>query len=276
MWAHNKLTLQTINWLVLQVSHHHTGSRGLTSFDASGTCSPGTPYSPYQAKQVNTQAAMADVVSMQTDIEAQWTCTAAFENKLHSSDYEMLNMKCMIQNMVETMQVMQHMKSNGSSSSVVPESQVNEKPTKWSYKESSTESVDRYGLGQVWIATSLRRGVKRSGLKSYEVQAQDLILSPVILVILSAWPHPKGLGQVNNMHVILISLTLLGERWKAWFTCFDDVATRKGWDDKKYLDILLPKLQGQDGDCVFDEFSPNKHYKLHKCLLSVWSIDSVK
>ena len=28
----------------------------------------------------------------------------------------------------------------------------------------------------------------------------------------SVWPHPKGLGQANNMSMILIFLTLLGER----------------------------------------------------------------
>ena len=46
---------------------------------------------------------MADVMSMQADIEAEWICTAALENKLHSPDLEIQNLKCMIQYVTETM-----------------------------------------------------------------------------------------------------------------------------------------------------------------------------
>ena len=56
-------------------------------------------------------------------------------------------MKCMIPNMVETMEAMQHMMSNDSASGRVPESQVKEKPTKQSHKGSSTESVNSNCFG---------------------------------------------------------------------------------------------------------------------------------
>ena len=48
------------------------------------------------------------------------------------------------------------------------------------------------------------------------------------------------------------------ESWHTWYTHFDDVANRKGWDSEKHLDMLLPKLQGTAGDFVFDELNPEE------------------
>ena len=46
------------------------------------------------------------------------------------------------------------------------------------------------------------------------------------------------------------------EAWKVWFTRFDDIATcTRSGDKEKQLNVLLPKMQGAVGDCVFDELS---------------------
>ena len=49
------------------------------------------------------------------------------------------------------------------------------------------------------------------------------------------------------------------ESWKTWYTHFYDVASRRGWDHEKYLDMMLPMLEGLTGDYVFDELSSGKH-----------------
>ena len=59
------------------------------------------------------------------------------------------------------------------------------------------------------------------------------------------------------------------ESWKTCYTCCDDMASRRGWDHEKHLDMLLPNLQGLAGDYVLDEISSEEcsNYKvLIKCL----------
>jgi hypothetical protein len=43
------------------------------------------------------------------------------------------------------------------------------------------------------------------------------------------------------------------EKWKVWFTRFQDIAARKGWSEEDCLDELLPRLQGQAGEFVYDQ-----------------------
>ena len=57
-------------------------------------------------------AAMANVESMQTDIEAESAHTAALENKVHPSNVEIQSMKCMMQNMAKAVQAVQNMMMN--------------------------------------------------------------------------------------------------------------------------------------------------------------------
>jgi len=45
------------------------------------------------------------------------------------------------------------------------------------------------------------------------------------------------------------------ETWKVWFTRFREVAKRQGLNDEEKLDVLLPKLQGDAGDFVFDQLN---------------------
>ena len=70
------------------------------------------------------------------------------------------------------------------------------------------------------------------------------------------------------------------ESWQTWFTRFDDVANRRGWDSKKHLDMILPKLQGVAGDYVFDELDSEdcSNYKtLITCLkLQFHKVESAK
>ena len=49
------------------------------------------------------------------------------------------------------------------------------------------------------------------------------------------------------------------ESWKTWYTHFDDVATRRGWDHEKHLDMMLPKLKGLVGDYMFNDLSSEEH-----------------
>ena len=54
------------------------------------------------------------------------------------------------------------------------------------------------------------------------------------------------------------------ETWKVWFTRFDEVSKRKGWSSEERLDELLPKLQGEAGNFVFDQLNSRtrNNYKL--------------
>ena len=45
------------------------------------------------------------------------------------------------------------------------------------------------------------------------------------------------------------------EAWKVWFARFHDIAAHRGWGKEKWLDVLLPKMQGAAGDYVFDALS---------------------
>lgn len=45
------------------------------------------------------------------------------------------------------------------------------------------------------------------------------------------------------------------ETWKVWFTRFKEVTKRQGLNDDERLDLLLPKLQGDAGDFVFDQLN---------------------
>ena len=70
---------------------------------------------------------------MQTGIEVEWACTASLENKVHSVNVEIQNMKCMMQNMAKAVQAMQNiMVSNASDNLVAPRSAVRERPMKQS------------------------------------------------------------------------------------------------------------------------------------------------
>ena len=70
----------------------------------------------------------------------------AVENSLWSSNADLQNMKCMMQNMVESMQAIQSMiMSQASANVVASDSVVMKKPKKQSQKGSSTESIDSDG-----------------------------------------------------------------------------------------------------------------------------------
>ena len=45
------------------------------------------------------------------------------------------------------------------------------------------------------------------------------------------------------------------ESWKVWFNHFDDVACQRNWLEEKRLDVILPRLKGQAGEYVYDQFS---------------------
>ena len=53
------------------------------------------------------------------------------------------------------------------------------------------------------------------------------------------------------------------ESWKVWFTRFQLIAERSGWDDERKLSELIPKLQGIAGDFVFSELDERvqRNYK---------------
>ena len=81
---------------------------------------------------------MANMKSMQTDIEADQAHTAALDNKVHSSNVEIQNMKWMMQNMADTVQAVQNMMmSNASAILLAPGSAVRERPKKQSQKASA-------------------------------------------------------------------------------------------------------------------------------------------
>ena len=46
------------------------------------------------------------------------------------------------------------------------------------------------------------------------------------------------------------------ESWKVWYNRFNTVASRLGWNKDERLDEMLPRLQGQAGEFVFDQLSP--------------------
>ena len=57
------------------------------------------------------------------------------------------------------------------------------------------------------------------------------------------------------------------ETWKVWFTRFQDIAQRRGWSKEEKLDELIPRLQGDAGNFVFDQLSTkdrNNYDKLCK------------
>ena len=53
------------------------------------------------------------------------------------------------------------------------------------------------------------------------------------------------------------------EPWNVWFNRFSEVATRQGWSTDDKLDELLPRLQGQAGEFVFDQLDSGsrRNYK---------------
>ena len=53
------------------------------------------------------------------------------------------------------------------------------------------------------------------------------------------------------------------ESWKVWYTRFKEVASRRGLSKEERLDELLPKLQGEAGEFVYDQLNSNarKDYK---------------
>ena len=65
----------------------------------------GQPGSAFEIGQVDMYAAMANRESMQTDIEAEQACVEALENKVHSANVEIQNIKCTIQNMAEAVKL---------------------------------------------------------------------------------------------------------------------------------------------------------------------------
>ena len=46
------------------------------------------------------------------------------------------------------------------------------------------------------------------------------------------------------------------EEWRVWINRFNDVALRRGWNNDDKIDQILPKLQGQAGEFVFGQLSP--------------------
>ncbi len=46
------------------------------------------------------------------------------------------------------------------------------------------------------------------------------------------------------------------ESWKVYFNRFEEIADRRGWNSERRLDELLPKLQGDAGEFVFDQVAP--------------------
>ena len=67
----------------------------------------------------------------------------------------------------------------------------------------------------------------------------------------------------NHNHVKLPVFTGK-ESWNVWFNRFDAVASRHGWSHDQRLDELLPRLQGQAGEFVFDQLTrrTRESYKL--------------
>ena len=45
------------------------------------------------------------------------------------------------------------------------------------------------------------------------------------------------------------------ESWTVYYNRFQEVADRRGWNDEQCLDELIPKLQGNAGDFVFNQLS---------------------
>ena len=45
------------------------------------------------------------------------------------------------------------------------------------------------------------------------------------------------------------------EQWKVWISRFMEVANRKGWDNERKLDEILPRLQGPAGEFVYGQLS---------------------
>ena len=61
------------------------------------------------------------------------------------------------------------------------------------------------------------------------------------------------------------------ESWKVWFTRFDDIASRREWDDEKRLDVIVSRIDGSAADFVFDELTTEErgsYSKLIQCLHS--------
>ena len=79
-----------------------------------------------------------------------------------------------------------------------------------------------------------------------------------------------GQGPLETMSKTPHYLTSLAEKLgRSGLPGFDDIATHWGWDKEKWLDVLLPKMQGAAGDYIFDELSREEwaNYKeLIKCL----------
>ena len=54
------------------------------------------------------------------------------------------------------------------------------------------------------------------------------------------------------------------ETWKVWFARFTDIAQRWGWSEEEKLDELIPRLQGEVGNFVFDQLRPKDRNNYEK------------
>ena len=55
-------------------------------------------------------------------------------------------------------------------------------------------------------------------------------------------------GRIRKVHFVPFT----AKKWQVWFAKFKDITKRKKWSDRDKLDMLIPKLQGDAGEFVFD------------------------
>ena len=182
-------------------------------------------------------------------------------------------MKNMMESMAQNMQAMQNMMINNGGTHMVDQSpEVKEKSKKQGQKRSSTDSVDSDSSKHSFASHESKKLRKKKRVKvvsssssSSESEFESGSLSDAISVDSS---RVSRTGRQYDRDPHFPNFTGK-ESWHTWYTHFDDVANRKGWDSEKHLDMLLPKLQGTAGDFVFDELNPKEcaNYKtLIKCL----------
>ena len=244
------------------VAPSHPALVSLTNVGGVGHCSQGG------STQISNP-----VESMHLDLELERAHTASLESKLQSSNLEMQSMKNMMESMAQNMQAMQNMMINNGGTHMVDQSpEEKEKSKKQGQKRSSTDSVDSDSPKHSFASHESKKLRKKTRVKvvsssssSSESEFESGSLSDAISVDSS---RVSRTGRQYDRDPRFPNFTGK-ESWCTWYTGFDDVANRKGWDSEKCLDMLLPKLQGMAGDFVFDELNPKEHanYKtLIKCL----------
>ena len=75
--------------------------------------------------------------------------------------------------------------------------------------------------------------------------------------------YSKHAGKARRVHIVPFAGK---EKWQVWFARFKEIAKREHWTDQEKLDKLIPKLQGEAGEFVFDQLDgkTRKNYKALK------------